>query len=105
MLVTATSHRPADGGSAGRSGGRDCDETECDQAPMRSLPARPAPSGAPPGGRQINSKDTQTSGSVISQSQAAGRQAEVSQSWDGLRVPAIAAALGCSQKAVRDRLA
>src|ERR687886_2851288 len=26
-------------------------------------------------------------------------------SWDGLRVPAIAAALGCSQKAVRDRLA
>src|SRR4051794_9298420 len=70
----------ADGGSAGRSGGRDCDETECDQAPMRSLPARPAPSGAPPGGRQINSKDTQTSGSVKSKSQAAGRQAEVSQS-------------------------
>src|SRR5918995_2078525 len=26
-------------------------------------------------------------------------------SWDGLRVPAIAAALGCSQKAVRYRLA
>ena len=26
-------------------------------------------------------------------------------SWDGLRVPAIAAALGCSSKAVRDRLA
>ena len=26
-------------------------------------------------------------------------------SWDGLRVPAIAAALGCSPKAVRDRLA
>jgi len=26
-------------------------------------------------------------------------------SWDGLRVPAIAQALGCSQKAVRDRLA
>src|SRR3954454_20789534 len=26
-------------------------------------------------------------------------------SWDGLRVPAIAAALGCSQKAVRHRLA
>src|SRR3954452_6626222 len=26
-------------------------------------------------------------------------------SWDGLRVPAIAAALGCSQKAVRSRLA
>src|SRR4051794_41685354 len=26
-------------------------------------------------------------------------------SWDGLRVPAIAAALGCSQKAVRPRLA
>ena len=26
-------------------------------------------------------------------------------SWDGLRVPAIAGALGCSQKAVRDRLA
>ena len=26
-------------------------------------------------------------------------------SWDGLRAPAIAAALGCSQKAVRDRLA
>src|SRR3954453_10726877 len=80
MLVTATSNTPGDGGSAGRSGGRDCDETECDQAPMRSLPARPAPSGAPPGGRQINSKDTQTSGSVKSKSQAAGRQAEVSQS-------------------------
>src|SRR4051812_16238908 len=26
-------------------------------------------------------------------------------SWEGLRVPAIAAALGCSQKAVRARLA
>src|SRR3954454_13217278 len=26
-------------------------------------------------------------------------------SWDGMRVPAIAAALGCSQKAVRYRLA
>src|SRR5918911_1635529 len=26
-------------------------------------------------------------------------------SWDGLRVPAIADALGCSQKAVRERLA
>src|SRR3954463_14014026 len=80
MLVTSTSNRPADGGSAGRSGGRDCDETECDQAPMRSLPARPAPSGAPPGGGQINSKDTQTSGSVISMCQAAERQTEVSQS-------------------------
>src|SRR3954447_10279936 len=80
MLVTATSNRPADGGSAGRSGGRDCDETECDQAPMRSLPARPAPSGAPPGGRQIHSKDTQTWGSVKSKNQAPGRKAEVSQS-------------------------
>jgi transposase len=29
----------------------------------------------------------------------------VALSWDGLRVPAIAAALGCSQKAVRYRLA
>src|SRR4051794_22852419 len=29
----------------------------------------------------------------------------IAMSWDGLRVPAIAAALGCSQKAVRDRLA
>ena len=29
----------------------------------------------------------------------------VALSWDGLRVPAIARALGCSQKAVRDRLA
>src|SRR5215210_6363499 len=87
MLVTATSNRQADGGSAGRSGGRDCDETECDQAPMRSLPARPAPSGAPPGGRQINSKDTQTSGSVVSKSQAAGRQAGVSQSKQSPMLP------------------
>src|SRR3954447_10708447 len=29
----------------------------------------------------------------------------IAMSWDGLRVPAIAAALGCSQKAVRHRLA
>src|SRR4051794_3963218 len=29
----------------------------------------------------------------------------VTLSWDGLRVPAIAQALGCSQKAVRERLA
>src|SRR3954451_11671402 len=29
----------------------------------------------------------------------------VALSWDGVRVPAIAAALGCSQKAVRERLA
>src|SRR3954468_15009321 len=29
----------------------------------------------------------------------------IAMSWDGLRVPAIAAALGCSQKAVRERLA
>src|SRR5256885_7037221 len=29
----------------------------------------------------------------------------IAMSWDGLRVPAIAAALGCSQKAVRYRLA
>src|ERR687897_2594433 len=29
----------------------------------------------------------------------------ITMSWDGLRVPAIAAALGCSQKAVRHRLA
>src|SRR3712207_1824418 len=29
----------------------------------------------------------------------------IAMSWDGLRVPAIAATLGCSQKAVRDRLA
>src|SRR3954453_4295868 len=74
MLVTATSNTPGDGGSAGRSGGRDCDETECDQAAMRSLPARSAPSGAPPGGRQINSKDTQTSGSVVRKSEAADRK-------------------------------
>src|SRR3712207_9078762 len=34
------------------------------------------------------------------------RRAQViAMSWDGLRVPAIAAALGCSQKAVRYRLA
>jgi transposase len=29
----------------------------------------------------------------------------ITMSWDGLRVPAIAAALGCRQKAVRYRLA
>src|SRR3954464_6963853 len=29
----------------------------------------------------------------------------IAMSWDGLRVPAIAAALGCSSKAVRHRLA
>ena len=29
----------------------------------------------------------------------------IAMSWDGRRVPAIAAALGCSQKAVRSRLA
>src|SRR3712207_6201992 len=29
----------------------------------------------------------------------------IAMSWDGLRVPAIAAARGCSQKAVRHRLA
>src|SRR4051794_20648872 len=29
----------------------------------------------------------------------------ITMSWDGLRVPGIAAALGCSPKAVRDRLA
>src|SRR4051794_35000927 len=29
----------------------------------------------------------------------------ITMSWDGLRVPGIAAALGCSQKAVRERLA
>jgi transposase len=29
----------------------------------------------------------------------------VAMSWDGVRVPAIAQALGCSQKAVRERLA
>src|SRR3954447_27081630 len=87
MLVTATSNRPADGGRAGRSGGRDCDQTECDQAPMRSLPARPAPSGAPPGGRQINSKDTQTSGPVVGKSQAAERQAGVSQSRASVTEP------------------
>src|SRR3954452_186578 len=34
------------------------------------------------------------------------RRAEgIALSWDGQRVPAIAAALGCSQKAVRHRLA
>src|SRR4051794_3449038 len=90
----------ADGGSAGRSGGRDCDETECDQAPMRSLPARPAPSGAPPGGRQINSKDTQTSGSVVSKSQATGRQAGVSQSSASPTVPTLAAAPPAANRSV-----
>src|ERR687890_896543 len=33
------------------------------------------------------------------------RAQTIAMSWDGLRVPAIAAALGCSQKAVRYRLA
>ena len=35
---------------------------------------------APSGGRQINSQDTQTAGSVVSKSQAAGRHLTVSQS-------------------------
>ena len=77
----------AEGGSTGQSGGRGCDETECHQAAMRSLPARPAPSDAPPGGRQVNSKDTQTSRSVVSKSQAAGRQAEVSQLKQSAMLP------------------
>jgi hypothetical protein len=48
---------------------------------MRSLPARPALLlGAPAGGRQINSKDTQTAGSVVSKSQAANRHRTLSQS-------------------------
>jgi len=36
--------------------------------------------GTPPGGRQINSQATQTLGSVVSKSQAAGRQLTLSQS-------------------------
>jgi hypothetical protein len=48
---------------------------------MRSLLVRPARlSETPPGGRQVNSKDTQTAGSVVSRSQAARRHPTVSQS-------------------------
>src|SRR4051812_28800642 len=67
---------------------------------MRSLPARPAPSGAPPGGRQINSKDTQTSGSVVSKSQAAGRQAGISQSSASPTVPTLGAAPAAASRSV-----
>jgi hypothetical protein len=66
------------------------------------LPDRdlPAPSGAPPGGRQINSKDTQTSGSVVSKSQAAGRQAGVSQSYESPVEPTEATAPASARRAV-----
>jgi len=61
-----------DGWRAGRAGGRDCDGTELSSGSYE-VTTGPASTvfGAPPGGRQINSKDTQTAGSVVSKSQAA----------------------------------
>jgi hypothetical protein len=48
---------------------------------MRSLPARSAPCVVRlPDGRQINSQDTQTSGSVVDKSQAIRRPNSFSQS-------------------------
>ena len=59
--------------ATGRSGGRDCDETN--QAPMRSLPARPAPvDSRPVGDRSTARTGNPASPGAVSRMQGSARQ-------------------------------